>query len=285
MSWNKNLYKCTDFLYYMQFLAPHSNRIFTFGLTKSIAMRLSIYNRRILLFCLLLITPWLLPPGVFGMHEGADIEDDATMLEAGAGFEFVTRYHWRGMMLSDGPAVQPFIEISAGGFSAGLWGSSTLQAFAWQETDIYLSYSWNSFTLSLVDYFYHDVTANEPTFFNYRKNSTGHVIEGIAEFSGNDKVPFRILAGYNIYGADPSHSAYFELAWMKTLSETDIEVFAGVTPHTGYYHETKKGLTNVGISMQRYLLKSDHVNVPLKVSAVYSPLNKHVFLVAGLGIF
>jgi hypothetical protein len=169
-------------------------------------------------------------------------EGDSTCWHAGVGADLASRYLWRGMMLSPGAVVQPYAEIARGGFTFGVWGSSSLHAFTWMETDLYLSYDIKHFSFSLVDYYTYDETVNDPGFFGFKRNTTGHVIEAIAEFTGSENMPFRLLGGVNVYGADTSNSLYFEIAWMKHLSDIDIELFAGYTPTVGYYHETKKGL-------------------------------------------
>lgn len=267
------------------FLLLLSSNFFTFGLINKTPMLHTRCVPLILGMVVLSAVLVIFSSACIAMQQPTDHGEDASGVQAGAGVELVSRYQWRGMVLSPGPAIQPYVDITSGRFSAGLWGSSTLQAFAWQETDVYLSYTHNQWKVSLIDYFYHDVSVEEPTFFNYRKGTTGHVIEAVAEFTGNSKLPFRALAGYNVYGADTSHASYIELAWMKTLGETGIELFAGFTPNAGYYHETKKGVTNVGVSMLRTLWGNDQLNIPLKITAVYNPLTQQMLLVAGLGLF
>lgn len=205
-------------------------------------------------------------------------------IEFSSGFNLVSRYHWRGSMLSQGMAIQPFLETSLGSFTVGAWGSTTLQPFEWQEVDLYLNYEWKNFSFSLNDYFYHSDTETTPDFFDYRNNHTGHVLELMAAFKGSEKIPFRVLAGYNFYGADPFNSLYFELAWMRTIEDVDFEIFSGFTPTKGYYNETKSGFTNFGIRMTRNLEISKKIVMPLDIAWVYNPMNGRTFIVAAIGL-
>ncbi len=222
---------------------------------------------------------------VYAENSGQAEGRDESVWHAGVGVDLASRYLWRGIMLSPGAVAQPYAEIAKGGFTFGVWGSSSLHAFTWHETDLYIKYDIRQFAFSLVDYYTFDETVNDPGFFGYKRNTTGHVIEAIVEFAGSENIPFRFLGGVNVYGADESNSLYFEAAWMKNLSEIDIEVFAGITPTVGYYHETKKGFTNVGLSMQKNLLPNSSFEFPLKISGVYNPFEKHIFVVAAIGIY
>lgn len=61
-----------------------------------------------------------------------------------AGVDFVSKYVWRGFLLSDGANTQPFAELSMAGFKLGYWGS-----FNWEEDnynleqDIYAGYDFS----------------------------------------------------------------------------------------------------------------------------------------------
>ena len=56
--------------------------------------------------------------------------------EISTGADFVSTYVWRGVAYA-GPSIQPFVDITAGNFSIGGWGSQGYDGF--QEMDLYLS--------------------------------------------------------------------------------------------------------------------------------------------------
>ncbi len=205
-------------------------------------------------------------------------------LNLSSGMDLTSRYFWRGLALSPGISVQPFMQVAYGNFALGTWGSTTLHPFEFQEVDLYLSYEIKNIRFTLNDYLYFDDLDSNIHYFDFRKHHTSHVFELMAEFTGTDKIPFRILGAYNLYGNDPSNSVYFELAWMKSFKTIDMELFCGYTPDVGYYHGTKKGFTNIGISMKRVIEAGKSVNLPLKIAWIHNPLIRKSFLVVTLSI-
>ena len=56
--------------------------------------------------------------------------------------DVVSRYIWRGFDLGDNtPSIQPTIEFSTGGFTAGFWGAWATANNVTNEIDIYASYA------------------------------------------------------------------------------------------------------------------------------------------------
>ena len=202
-----------------------------------------------------------------------------------AGLDLVSRYQWRGLVLSGSPAVQPFLELQTGGFVMGAWGSASLQADDWQETDLYVGYRLGSFSLMVFDYFMYREQDQED-FFNYHPDRSAHVLELIASYEGSDKLPLRLLAGWNFYGADPDRSLYGEAAWMGQSGNLDWELFAGYTPSRGYYHEDRKGFTHAGASLGREwsLQGSSGITLSMQSSVSYSFLLRKMLMHASVGI-
>lgn len=205
-------------------------------------------------------------------------------LHASAGMELVSRYFWRGHLLSKSAAIQPFIEVGHGNFTAGIWGSSTIKPLKWHETNIYLNYEWNSLFISVNDYFVIQPENQSAMFTDLRQETTGHIMELIAGFSGTERVPFRLMAGYNFFG-DRTRSVYIEAALMKTFINLDFELFSGYTPHTGYYHDTISGITSTGIVVTRNLYSAKNIAVPMKVYMIYSPIIRRLFMIFSIGVF
>ena len=55
-----------------------------------------------------------------------------------AGADIVSTYVWRGLYV--GPAsIQPGISLSSGGFTLGVWGSSSFDS-SWREFDLYAGF-------------------------------------------------------------------------------------------------------------------------------------------------
>jgi hypothetical protein len=202
--------------------------------------------------------------------------------EANIGLDFASQYMWRGLVLSKGPVIQPVAEISLNNWTFGLWGSTTFSATESKELDVYVNYDFKDFSFSVIDYFTYFDSAS-PSFFNYNKDESGHIIETTAAFGGTDKIPFRFLAGLNLFG-DSTYSTYFEAAWLSGIGETDIEIVAGFTPQSGYYHESKKGFTNVGANFMRSIPMNDRLSLNLKFSVFYAPLVDQTYFALLIGL-
>ncbi|MBS4057175.1 MAG: hypothetical protein KGZ82_07660 [Bacteroidales bacterium] len=197
--------------------------------------------------------------------------------------DVASQYNWRGLALSNGPAIQPGIEMSTNRFSLGAWGSAAFQAHDSKEVDFYLAYTLSAFKLTVLDYYYYADTVISD-YFNYKKDQSSHVIEGVIEFTGTEKIPFRLLAGLNLFN-DRNNSAYFELAWLTAVGATNVEVLAGYTPQVGYYHPDRKGFTNMGININREYTLNQQLTMPVRLSLTYSPLIRQTHLVLIIGLY
>ncbi len=77
-----------------------------------------------------------------------------------AGFAVTSEYVSQGLKFSDGPAVQPYVELSYGGLYAGVWASNGDEnlLFADSEVDYYIGYRGE------IEAFYYDVSVAYYTF-------------------------------------------------------------------------------------------------------------------------
>lgn len=217
-----------------------------------------------------------------GCAVGQEVESSKS-LDLSMSVDVASQYMWRGLVLSKGPAIQPGVEMSFNQFSLGAWGSAGFQANDSKEVDLYLAYTLSAFKVTVFDYYYYADTV-VADYFNYKKDQSSHIIEGVIEFTGTEKVPFRLLAGYNLYN-DRNNSAYFELAWLTAIGATNVEVLAGYTPQVGYYHPDRKGFTNVGINLNREYILNQQLTMPVRLSLSYSPLIRQTHLVLIFGFY
>ncbi|HLO92059.1 MAG TPA: TorF family putative porin [Lentimicrobium sp.] len=215
------------------------------------------------------------------------------------GVDIMSRYVWRGLNLGgSSPSIQPSLEFTAGKFTLGTWGAfSTSNDFTVQETDLYMSYNLcDAFTVGITDYFLPDELAENEHYFEFKDDSTGHVLEAAATFNGTEKIPFTFMAAVNFYGADARHannkkqySTYFELAYKTKVKDVECRIFIGGTAtnpdkelhETGYYAESA-GITNFGITGIRTVQINDKFGLPLTGSFIINPKTEKVFLVIGL---
>lgn len=217
------------------------------------------------------------------------------------GVDLMSRYIWRGLNLGgSSPSIQPSLEFTAGKFTIGSWGAfSTNNGLTIQETDLYATYNFcDAFSLTVTDYFLPDESAANNHYFEMDQDSTGHVLEGTANFNGTEKIPFTFSASVNFWGADARHadlkkqySTYFELGYEAAINEVEYRVFIGGTSNSpdtdkgesGYYSDSP-GITNIGITAEKKIAITDKLSLPVTTSFIINPKTEKVFLVVGFSL-
>ena len=204
--------------------------------------------------------------------------------------DLVSRYVWRGADFGASPNVQPGIEYNKNGFTAGAWGAYAMSFNGYQESDLYLGYTFNDLVnVSLTDYFFQNGASN---YFDYNKDTTSHIFEISVTYKGTKKLPLSILLATNVYGADAKkadgknqYSTYAEVNYDFKY----ISLFAGanLTPvdldkgETGFYGNYL-GFVNMGIKATKKVKITDNYSLPVNFSIITNPQTEKIFFVAGL---
>jgi hypothetical protein len=206
--------------------------------------------------------------------------------------DIVSTYIWRGTVASLNPNIQPTLAIVAGGFEAGVWGSTDFSG-SYKEFDPYITYTSRYFKLGISDY---DWTFNNTSYFNYKSSETNHILEATIGFLGTEKVPLSITVNTMFYGSDKkwdeasegfstkqNYSTYVELAY--AFGKTGL--FLGVTPSNGYYgagYGKVNGFAvcNLGITSTRTIKITPDFELPLKGTVYVNPQAESVHFVIGL---
>jgi hypothetical protein len=224
---------------------------------------------------------------VFGACQWGNAQDSESSVEISAGFDVVSSYVWRGLEFDDSPNIQPFASAGIKGFTIMYWGSYA----PWNdysESDIYLSYSFKSFTLSLNDYY---SKMGSYGYTNFKKNQTDHAIEASLSYEAlSDKFPLNFTLGTFVYGADynengdQNYSTYFEIEKPFSVSKYDFSAFLGTSLTDGYYAEGF-ALVNLGLKASRTFSLNDAWTVPISLSAISNPDSGDFYFVAGVGLY
>lgn len=77
-----------------------------------------------------------------------------------------------------------------------------------------------------------------------------------------------------------SLSASYDIACPADVTLTPS---VGFTPWQGYYND-KAAITDISLKASKDVALSDKISLPLFVQAIASPINDHVYFVAGVGI-
>jgi len=199
-------------------------------------------------------------------------DESSTSFDAGA--DLVSNYIWRGTKFGTGPAVQPWVEFSAGNFAIGSWGSFGVTDNEAAEADLYLSYGFDfGLSLGLTDYYY---PGTPYTDFSSASGSHGFEINAGYEISG-----FSLGANYMLNQAPGAGTAggdmYFELGY--AFEAVSLFVGGGDGWHTT---DGEFALCNIGLSVSKELEITDNFALPLSGSMIYNPDRDQYYVVVAV---
>lgn len=240
------------------------------------------------------------------------VAQEESPLQLGA--DLMSRYVWRGVSLGgSSPSIQPWLKYdfkkadSPHALTIGSWAAYTFSQTANQEVDLYLTYSYNEMlSVTVTDYFFPELftTADRKNYFNFDKDSTCHVFEGIVSFNGTEKIPFTLLFAMNFYGNDARKinadgstgkifmSKYVEVGYGKSIGDVDFNVFLGAAldkpnkdrGEVGFYGNQSAGIVNLGIKASKAIKINDNFSLPVQASFITNPEAKNVFFVFGISL-
>ncbi len=204
------------------------------------------------------------------------------------GCDVNSRYVWRGLSFCDAPSIQPYLALTAGGFSAMVWGSyATSKNYA--EVDLFLSYTVKNFTIGFSDFFNEDETNFKLyEYSDWDKTTTAHLGESYLNYVlPVESFPLVITASMLVYGYDldvngkNNYSTYFELKYPFTFKEYSLYGTLGAVPEEGFYAD-KGGLVNVSLGVSKNIEITDKFSVPLNTALTYNPNANDIFFVVGI---
>jgi hypothetical protein len=242
--------------------------------------------------------------------EAEKTDSDATIL---IGADLMSRYVWRGIDFGNSPAIQPNLAFSWKGLNVGAWGSyafakqsirvndtTVVNAGTYAETDLYISYTYEWFTLMVFDYFtVNGLNPNEGNrYFDFNNETTAHTIEGCLSFEGGEKFPLQVMASTLFYGDDKNrdsagvygagtknnYSTYFELAYKIQLKKIGVELkpFIGGIPFGSSWYGPCAGVTNLGLTAKKEIPVTAQYAIPVQVSLLTNPQAQSIFFIFGI---
>ncbi len=196
-----------------------------------------------------------------------------------AGLDIYSSYIWRGTKFGSGPAFQPSVSFSAGGFEIGAWGSvsaSTDEAF---EMDLYASYSIGGFSIGLTDYYFGG---------DWMEYKTMHYLEpslsfGVGGFS---------IAGYYMFlaGSDATEDGpatdfgssgdmFFQAGY--SFKHVDLALGAGDGKYTDN-GDFKVCVISIGTSKEIKI--TENFSLPVSGAVILNPSTGGFFITAGISL-
>lgn len=224
----------------------------------------------------------LLVIGLLPATLNAQEEESVSPFSVGA--DVVSSYVWRGTNFG-GPAVQPGISYSQGGFTLGAWGSWGLDNSV-READLFVSYEFDfGLSLGVTDYHYQ----GGANWLRFGTDSAAHAYELNAGYGLGD---FSLSANYILNksdGGDGSGSLsmggdmYVELAY--AFKYFDVFVGAGNGWHTTVDKDNGDDafdICRVGIGTSKDIKITDSFTLPMFGSVEVNPNGEEFNIVVGV---
>jgi uncharacterized protein (TIGR02001 family) len=193
-----------------------------------------------------------------------------TAQEWSTGLDIYSSYVWRGSKFGSGPAFQPSVEFSAGGFAIGAWGSYNASTDEAAEADLYASYGFDlgenaSLTLTVTDYYFPGSSWMD---------GDSHYIEpmlgiGIGSFS--------LTGAYMMNGGEGD--IYLEAG----LSAGAVDLFLG-GGDGAYTVDGKFNVCNIGIGTSKEVKITDSFALPVSGAAILNPSSEQFHIVVGISL-
>lgn len=191
------------------------------------------------------------------------------------GADFYSTYVFRGVAFS-GPSVQPYVEVGAGGFSIGAWGSQGFDGNiadgtpGFQEMDLYAGYEFDfGLSLGVTDYYYPGSLYLDGDSHAFEINA-GLAIDNFS-LSGNIVVNEAAAAGSA--GSD----LYFEAGY--SAGAADLFIGGGDGWHST---DGDFALVNVGLGTSKEIEFTDSFSLPLSGAVVFNPDSEQFYILAGI---
>ncbi len=190
------------------------------------------------------------------------------------GVDIYSTYVWRGVAYA-GPSLQPYVELGAGGFTLGAWGSQGIDGSftdgsnGFQEMDLYTSYTFDfGLSLGVTDYYYPGTLYFEEDSHAFELN--GGYSTGDLSLSAN-----YIFAGGGSVGDD----VYFQLGY--DVGQANLFIGGGDGWHST---DTEFTIVNIGIGTSKEIEITDSFSLPVSGAVILNPDTEQFYITAGISL-
>ncbi|MBN2775814.1 MAG: hypothetical protein JXR31_16280 [Prolixibacteraceae bacterium] len=189
------------------------------------------------------------------------------------GVDIYSSYVWRGTKFGSGPAMQPWLEYSKGGFSIGAWGSYCFTSNEAMEADLYASYGFDLGESSSLNFTVTDYYFPESEYFD----GASHFFEPMANLGLGS---FSFTAAYML-GAEETDVSdmYFEAG--LSLGSFDLTLGAG---DGAYTVDGDFGICNIGLSTSKEISITDSFSIPVSGAVILNPSSEVFHIVVGISL-
>ena len=197
------------------------------------------------------------------------------------GADVVSSYVWRGTQFGAGPAVQPWFTLPtiSESLELGVWGSFPLTeglnpagTGATYELDLYASYDFGPFALTLTNYTFPDVTG--------AYGEDAGLFDGDLEVTASGSIG---AVGLTVGYFTDLEALYIEAG--TTIAGMDLAIGYGSDSKDPFYvgkEEEDSGLVNVSLGGSKDIKITEDYSLPLFGSFIYNPTAEAAFMVVGV---
>lgn len=190
--------------------------------------------------------------------------------EWNSGLDIYSSYVFRGTKFGSGPAFQPSVEFSAGGFAIGAWGSYNASTDEAAEADLYASYGFDlgenaSLTLTLTDYYFPGTKWMD---------GDSHYIEPMLSFG---------IDGFSLTGAYMMNGGEGDIYLEAGVSAGAVDLFLG-GGDGAYTVDGDFNVCNIGIGTSKELKITDSFSLPVSGAAILNPSSEQFHIVVGISL-
>ncbi len=190
--------------------------------------------------------------------------------EVSTGLDIYSSYVWRGTKFGTGPAFQPSVEFSSGGFALGAWGSFCTSADEAAEADLYASYGFDlgesaSLSFTLTDYYFPGSSYFE---------GTSHYIEPMVNLG---------VGAFSFTGAYMMNDGAGDIYLEAALSAGPVDLTLG-GGDGAYTVDGEFNICNIGIATSKEIKITDSFSLPVSGSVILNPSSEQLFVVVGISL-
>jgi hypothetical protein len=214
-------------------------------------------------------------------------QDETSGVSFSADADVVSSYVFRGTLQEAFPGVnvQPSLGLSAGGFSIGAWGSTSINGIGAKEVDLAASYAIAGLSIGITDYWITGVNAD---YFNFDKDKgTAHTLEANLSYTLPESFPLSIswntnFAGYDALNSDgdEAYSTYVGLTCPFEVKGVNLEAELGFTPWEGAYSDGFN-VVNVSLKAAKEIKITNDFSLPVFAQYIVNPYLEDANLVFG----
>lgn len=196
--------------------------------------------------------------------------------EWSTGVDIYSSYLWRGAKFGTGPAFQPSVEYSNGGFAIGAWGSYSGGTEEAAEADLYASYEFqlgekSNLSFAVTDYYF-----PEAEFFA----AESHSIEPAVTLGlGSVSLMAAYMEGLGKKELNPIGDVYFEAAY--AVGAVNLKLGAGDGQYTS---DGDFGVCNIMLETSKEVKLSEHFSLPVSGAVMLNPSTEAFHIAVGISL-